>query len=253
LLVPGRAVDILKRVLLAIVALSALAWKSPATGAERCLHDFYGTHPHRHRNPQSELPGNYCGFADNAGDLPVPYHTRRTRPRSAFIEWGKQPGQLLVMMIASPQVTTATKRQWLNSLRWLSLGSLALNLFFVGVAVAIAVRAPVVSSWDSDIIVRIERLATRLPPADAALLRGRFENDRDAIEKAQSTYVAAQDEIRETLRQTPFDIEAMGVAMVKTRAARQNFEGVIQGVFAGAAQQMSPVGRHALADGTSRS
>ena len=36
--------------------------------------------------------------------------------------------------------------------------------------------------------------------------------------------------------------------MAKTRAARQAFDQVIQGVFAFSASQMSPAGRSALAD-----
>ena len=39
--------------------------------------------------------------------------------------------------------------------RWLLLGSLALNLFFVGVAIAMAVRAPAPSYWDRNVFVRI--------------------------------------------------------------------------------------------------
>ena len=36
--------------------------------------------------------------------------------------------------------------------------------------------------------------------------------------------------------------------MAKTRDTRQAFDQVIQGVFANVAAQMSPAGRHALAD-----
>ena len=37
--------------------------------------------------------------------------------------------------------------------RWLLLGSLALNLFFVGIVAAMAVRAPAKSWWDPDVFV----------------------------------------------------------------------------------------------------
>jgi uncharacterized membrane protein len=135
-----------------------------------------------------------------------------------------------------------------GSSRWLLLGSLALNLFFVGVVLAIAIRAPASSSWDRSIFVRVERLAATLPPADADLLRGRINGSRGAIEEAQSNYRAAQEMTRDTLRQDPFDPAAMQAAMAKSRAARQNFDQVVQGVFAGTAAQMSSAGRHALAD-----
>ena len=135
-----------------------------------------------------------------------------------------------------------------GSARWLLLGSLALNLFFVGVAVAMAVRAPAPSTWDRNVFVRVERIATTLPPTDADLLRGQIDANRAAIEDTQIKYRTAQHEIRVTLRQEPFDPEALREAMAKSRAARQNFDQVVQGVFAGVATQMSAAGRHALAD-----
>jgi uncharacterized membrane protein len=131
--------------------------------------------------------------------------------------------------------------------RWLLLGSLALNLFFVGVAVAMAVRAPAKSWWDQNVFVRVDRLAATLPQADAALLRADIQTGHDAIEKAQADYRAAQDTIRGTLRYEPFDVAAMRAAMAKTRAARQTYDQTIQDVFATAAAQMSQAGRNALA------
>jgi len=132
--------------------------------------------------------------------------------------------------------------------RWLLLGSLALNLFFVGIAVAMAVRAPAPSAWDRNIFVRVERIAVTLPQADAQVLRARIQAGHDAIETAQRTYRSDQDAIRATLRKDPFDAAALRDGMAKTRAARQNFDQIIQGVFASATEEMSPTGRHALAD-----
>ncbi len=133
--------------------------------------------------------------------------------------------------------------------RWLLLGSLALNLFFVGAAVALAVRGPApVSPFDRDVFVRIDRLSATLPPADAAQLRAQIEANRAAIKATQRSYRAAQDLIRQALRREPFDPEAMRAAMSQTRAARQNFDQTIQGVVAQAAGDMSPAGRNALAD-----
>ncbi len=135
-----------------------------------------------------------------------------------------------------------------GSSRWLLLGSLALNLFFVGVAIAMAVRAPAPSYWDRNVFVRVERLAATLPPADADTLRGQINAKRDAIADAQSAYHTAQDHIHDVLRQEPFDVEAMRTAMTKTRATRQAFDQTIQGVFAGIAASISPAGRQALAN-----
>lgn len=132
--------------------------------------------------------------------------------------------------------------------RWLLLGSLALNLFFVGIAIAMAVRAPAKSWWNQDVFVRVDRLAATLPQDDATLLRGQIQSNHDAIQTAQASYRASQDAIRATLRQEPFDVEAMRAAMAKTRAARQTYDQTIQGVFATTAAQMSQAGRNALAD-----
>ena len=116
-----------------------------------------------------------------------------------------------------------------------------------------AVREPPPPVLDRDVFVRVQQLAAALPPADADLLRAQIQNYRYIIEHSQTIYHAAQDEIHETLRQNPFDVGAMRVAMVKTRAARQNFDMAIQGVIAAAADKMSSAGRHALADRPPRS
>jgi uncharacterized membrane protein len=135
-----------------------------------------------------------------------------------------------------------------GSSRWLLLGSLALNLFFVGVAIAMAVRAPAPSYWDRNVFVRAERLAATLPPADAQILRSEIDASRSTIADNQLAYHKSQDSIHEALRQEPFDVEAMRAAMAKTRAARQAFDSSIQGVFAVIATKISPAGRRALAD-----
>jgi uncharacterized membrane protein len=134
------------------------------------------------------------------------------------------------------------------SSRWLLLGSLALNLFFAGVALAIVIRAPAPPTWDRNVFVRVEHIADTLPPADADLLRGQIGANRQLIDDSQTQFRAAQAQIHEALRHEPFDVEAMRAAMAKTRAARQNFDQIIQGVFAFSASQMSPAGRKALAD-----
>jgi len=132
--------------------------------------------------------------------------------------------------------------------RWLLLGSLALNLFFIGIAAAMAIRAPAPPRWDPDVFVRVSRLAATLPPADADLLRGAFQADHDSIAGAQNVYYDARREIHEALRHDPFNVDDMRAAMAKMRAARQAYDQVIQGVFAGAAVKMSSAGRHAVAD-----
>jgi uncharacterized membrane protein len=135
-----------------------------------------------------------------------------------------------------------------GSSRWLLLGSLALNLFFVGIAVAMAVRAPSPPTWDRNVFVRVDRIAATLPAPDADLLRGEINAHKAELETAQSQYFAAREQIHVVLRQDGFKVEDMRAAMVKTRAARQNFDQILQGIFANAAAKMSHAGRLALAD-----
>lgn len=134
------------------------------------------------------------------------------------------------------------------SSRWLLLGSLALNLFFIGIAVALSIRAPAPTSWDRDVFVRTERLAATLPPADADWLRGQMKAKHAIIEAAQNRYFSARESIHETLRHVPFSPEALRTAMANTRSARQAYDVVIQDVFADVAAKMTPAGRKALAD-----
>lgn len=135
-----------------------------------------------------------------------------------------------------------------NGPRWLLLGSLALNLFFIGIAVAMLVRGPPPKRWHRDIFVRIERIAEALPSADAQILRTAVKTNHDAIAQSHTAYRKARNDIRETLRQDPFKVEDMRAAVAKARAARQTYDQVIGEVFADAAAKMSSAGRHTLAD-----
>jgi uncharacterized membrane protein len=136
-----------------------------------------------------------------------------------------------------------------GSSRWLLLGSLALNLFFVGIALAIAIRSPApVSTWNPDVFVRIERVAESLPASDADLLRGEINKGRPALAAAQNAYHRSRDEIRAALRQDPFNAANLREVMARTRLARQNQDQILQNVFAAAAAKMSHAGRLALAD-----
>ncbi len=136
-------------------------------------------------------------------------------------------------------------------IRWLLLGSLALNLFFIGIAVALAVRSPP-PRWDRNVLVRIERIANSLPQADAAILRETVKAGHGAIEAAQKKYRDAREHIRDTMRRQPFSEQDLRAAMAATREARQGFDQVVQGAFAEAATKMSPEGRQALADWRNR-
>lgn len=140
--------------------------------------------------------------------------------------------------LSSPSSTTS---------RALLFGSLALNLFFIGAAIALLIRDPIPSP-PRNIATRIEELAKSLPPADGAKLRGAYARDHTEVNVARAEYEKARDGIRAVLRREPFDAAAMQEAMSKTRAARQQFDQALQGMIAKTAAEMSPAGRRAMAD-----
>jgi uncharacterized membrane protein len=139
-------------------------------------------------------------------------------------------------------------------LRWLLLGSLALNLFFAGAAGAVAFRysSPVplatVTRIDHSLAGRLDRIAANLPPADAALLRTQLRQEAIKVAAAQADLRLSEEDIRKSLRAQPFDADAMRTAMAENRAARENIVQVLHDTIASAASKMSLVGRTKLAD-----
>jgi uncharacterized membrane protein len=139
-------------------------------------------------------------------------------------------------------------------LRWLLLGSLVLNLLFVGAAGAVAFRysSPVpltnIAHIDHTFTGRLDRIATGLPPADADILRAEITQDAAKIAAAQADLRLSQEDVRKSLRAEPFDADAMRTAMAENRNARDNFDVTLHAMLASAAAQMSVVGRNKLAD-----
>jgi uncharacterized membrane protein len=139
-------------------------------------------------------------------------------------------------------------------LRWLLPVSLALNLFFMGAAGAVAFRysSPVplttVARIDHSLAGRLNRIAASLPPADADVMRTQLRGDAEKVAAAQADLRLSQDDVRKSLRAEPFDADAMRAAMAENRTARENFDLVLHDMVAAAAARMSVVGRAKLAD-----
>src|SRR6185437_1421691 len=104
----------------------------------------------------------------------------------------------LAHALSSP--STPGARYWL-------FGSLALNLFLIGIASALLIREPEIP--DRSIGARIERLASTLPASDADKLRAEFRAQREAVNGTRATYDNARNGIRAVLRREPFDANAM--------------------------------------------
>ena len=137
--------------------------------------------------------------------------------------------------------------------RRILFASLALNLFFVGAAVAVAVHDTLfaVQARTVDIrspAARIERMAAALPPADGTALRAEFATRAAAVDAARDAYRQAQDAVRDAIRAPNLDADAMRARMADVRTARQAFDQALQAVFVAAVPRMSPEGRVKLAD-----
>jgi uncharacterized membrane protein len=150
----------------------------------------------------------------------------------------------------SIQPSTEGGARW----RWLLLGSLGLNLFFVGAAGAVAIRysGPVpltpIARIDHSLAGRLDRIAAKLPPGDAEVLRAQLHDEEMKVAAAEADLRLSQEEVRNTLRAQPFDAEAMRTAMAASRVAHDNFDQVMHDTIAAAAAKMSVVGRTTLAD-----
>src|ERR1051326_8908510 len=130
--------------------------------------------------------------------------------------------------------------------------SLALNVFFLGVLGATAVRQfwlqPQAAFEPSRTAAeRIDRLGASLPAPHAEKLRAEFRRREPAREAADSAYRPSQDAVRAALRADPFDLAAVRAAMADTRAARQALDLALHEVIDSAAEHMSPAGRNRLA------
>jgi uncharacterized membrane protein len=141
-------------------------------------------------------------------------------------------------------------------LRWLFVTSLALNVFFVGAAGAVAFRysgagtVPLsnVAQINRDVANRLNEIAASLPAADAEVMRAELRANAEKVASAQADLRLSREDLRDNLRAEPFDANALRAAMAANRTARENFELVLNGVLVTAAAKMSVVGRNKLAD-----
>ena len=141
-----------------------------------------------------------------------------------------------------------------RSSRWLLIGSLALNLFFVGTILSLAARQyvmpaqPAATERPRSAAARIERLAVPLPAADAEKLRAAFRARESAAEGARDALNKAYERAQGVLKAEPFDDAALRAALADARAARPAYDQIMQEILISGASVMSPEGRAKLAD-----
>lgn len=138
--------------------------------------------------------------------------------------------------------------------RYLLLGSLALNIVFVGAAGAVALQhstpvplQPVVGIKHS-MAQRLNLVIASLPASDARVMRTALRADAKKLAAAEVELRLSREAVRNTLRAEPFDPAAVRQALAETSAARDHFFQLLQDALASATAQMSPAGRQTLAD-----
>jgi len=151
-------------------------------------------------------------------------------------------------------ISLPTNIEGAGRLRWLLLVSLALNLCFAGAAGAVAIRysstvpLSTVARLNQNANDVLDRLAASLPSSDAQVMRAELRVDAEKVAAAQADLRLAQEEVRNSLRAEPFDLDAMRAAMAQVQAARERFALVLHDMIVATAAKMSVVGRAKLAD-----
>jgi uncharacterized membrane protein len=141
-----------------------------------------------------------------------------------------------------------------HSSRWLLIGSLALNVFFICTLGSLALRNYVMPGQQTaterprTAAARIERLAAPLPAADAEKLRVSFRMQAAAAEGAREGLNRALEHLQGALRTQPFDPAQLRTALTEIRTVRPVYEQVMADIYLSAATAMSQEGRIRLAD-----
>jgi uncharacterized membrane protein len=141
-----------------------------------------------------------------------------------------------------------------RSSRFLLVGSLALNLFFIGTIGALAARHYLGASQPAAVerprtaAARIERLAAPLPAVDAEKLRAALRERAGAAEGAREALNGAFERVQAALRAEPFDAARLSAAFKEARAVRPAYEVAMQEIIEAAAGTMSRDGRNKLAE-----
>lgn len=133
---------------------------------------------------------------------------------------------------------------WGKIARWLLPASLALNIFFIVLAVR---HHPFWHPGPPDARHIADFMTSNLPPADAAILQQSFAAQDAALEEARKADRDFPGKIRAALTANPFDAEALKAALKDGQTHHQGMEDAMAAAFVEAAGKMSPEGRAALA------
>lgn len=133
---------------------------------------------------------------------------------------------------------------WGKIARWLLPASLALNLFFVVLAVR---HHPFWHPHPPNAGNIVDFMKPNLPPADAEILQKSFDAHKAAMDEAHKAGQDFPEKIRAALTANPFNPDALKQAMKDGQAGHQVMEDAMSSALVDAATRMSPEGRAALA------
>ena len=133
---------------------------------------------------------------------------------------------------------------WGKIARWLLPASLALNLFFVVLAVR---HHPFWHPHPPNAGNIVDFMKPNLPPADAEILQKSFDAHKAAMDDASKAGQDFPEKIRAALTATPFNPDALKQALKDGQAGHLVMEDAMSSALVDAATKMSPEGRAALA------
>ncbi|MBO1358308.1 periplasmic heavy metal sensor [Acetobacter sacchari] len=128
--------------------------------------------------------------------------------------------------------------------RWLAIGSLLLNLFFVAVIGGQYLRH---REDRAPILMRVlQHVTAQLDARDAEAFRTVIRQEAPHYAQAQENLARARKEIDRQLQAPTFDADATRTAMRQWQAAWNIFVGTFSDVLVDAMGRLSPAGRRAL-------
>ena len=130
---------------------------------------------------------------------------------------------------------------------WLLVLSLGLNLFLVGLMAGHRFSPPPVpEALPGTVFADLRRMADVLPAETVGEIRQQFESHRLEIIRGLMAMRAARDEVREVLRQDPYDPEALRAAFQGLRDRTADVQSVVHGVLVDVAGLLDPEERLAI-------
>jgi len=144
-----------------------------------------------------------------------------------------------------------TPRRWFTVLGAALVLSLAVNFFLGGLVLGRGVGQGGGMAWASAPALRvgIERVLRTLPDGDRRLMRGMFEEQKDAIMQKLVAFREARRGVAQALKAVPFDPDAFAAAYQTMQERNRDLQEAIHAVIKAAVPQLSPAGREAMAEG----